>query len=236
MRHLIMLAFAVVAPFHAAAQDAALPSVDKLLERYVAASGGAAVQKITSRSMTGSIDVPTYSLSGTFEQYTKTPGRQVNISDLSGFGKTIQCSDGKAGWAADPQQGVREMSAAELALFQRGADLQSPLHVRNHYKKMAVTGKSKVGDRDAYVVEARPPEGGFEKLYFDIHTGLLIRMERPDQTGGSVVTLDDFRDVDGVKVPFTIHQDSGQAEVLIRIHQVKHNLPIDDAKFAKPSA
>ncbi len=54
MRHLIMLAFAVAASFQAAAQTAALPSVDKLLEKYVAASGGAAVQKITSRVMTGS--------------------------------------------------------------------------------------------------------------------------------------------------------------------------------------
>ena len=236
MRHLIMLAFAVAASFQAAAQDTALPSVDKLLEKYVAASGGAAVQRITSRIMTGSIDVLTYGLTGTFEQYTKAPGRQVNISDLSGFGKVIQCSDGKTGWATDPQQGVRQMSPAELALFRRGADLQSPLHVANHYKKMAVTGKTKVADRDAYVVEAQPPESGLEKLYFDTRTGLLIRVERPDQTGGTVVTFEDFKEVDGVQIPLTIHQDGGQAEVLIKIREVKHNLPIDDAKFAKPAA
>ena len=236
MRHLIMLAFAVAAPFQAAAQDAALPSAEKLLERYAAASGGAAVQKINSRVMAGSIEVLTYGLTGTFEQYTKAPGRQVSISDLSGFGKVIQCSDGRNGWAADPQQGVREMGAAELALFLRGADLQSPLHVGKQYKKMAVTGKSKVGDRDAWVVEAQPPEGGPEKLHFDTRSGLLIRMERPDQTGGSVVTFDDFREVDGVKIPLTIHQDGGQAEVLIKIREVKHNVPIEDSKFGKPAA
>jgi outer membrane lipoprotein-sorting protein len=236
MRHLITLAFAVAAPFQAAAQDAALPSVDKLLEKYAAASGGAAVQKINSRVMTGSIEVLTYGLNGSFEQYTKARGRQVNISDLSGFGKVIQCSDGKTGWAADPQQGVREMSAAELAVFERGADLQGPLHVGNHYKKMAVTGKGKVGDRDAYVVEAQPPEGGPEKLYFDTRTGLLIRVERPDQTGGTVVTFEDFREVDGVKIPLTIHQDGGQAEVVIKIHEVRQNVAIEDSKFGKPAA
>ena len=236
MRHLIVLAFAVAAPFQAAAQDTALPTVDKLLEKYIAASGGAAVQKITSRITTGSVDVLTYGFTGTFEQYTKAPGRQVNISDLSGFGKVIQCSDGKTGWASDPQQGLRQMGAAELAVFLRGADLQSPLHLKNHYKKMAVTGKTKVGDRDAWVVEAQPPEGGPEKLYFDIRTGLLIRVERPDQTGGSVITFDDFKEVDGVKVPLTIHQDGGQADVLIKIHDVKQNVPINDARFAKPAA
>ncbi|HEY1203213.1 MAG: hypothetical protein ABSH46_16160 [Bryobacteraceae bacterium] len=236
MRHLIMLAFAVAAPFQAAAQEAALPSVDKVLEKYAAAAGGAAVQKVTSRVMTGSIDVLTFGLSGTFEQYTKTPNRQVNISDLSGFGKVIQSSDGKTGWATDPQQGLREMDAAELALFQRGADLQGPLHVRNSYRKMAVTGKGKVGERDAYVVEAQPSEGGPEKLHFDTQTGLLIRLERPNSTGGSISTFDDFKEVDGVKIPLTIHLDTGQAEVLIKIHEVKQNVAIDDAKFAKPAA
>ena len=235
MRYLVMLGFAIAAPFQAAAQDAALPSVDKLLEKYIAASGGAAVQKITSRISTGSIDVLTYGLTGTFEQYTKA-GRQVDISDLSGFGKVIQCSDGKNGWAYDPQQGLRQMSAAELAIFLRGADLQSPLHLRTRYRKMAVSGNAKVGDRDAWVVEGQPPEGGPEKLYFEIRTGLLIRMERPDQTGGTVLTFEDFREVDGVKIPLTIHQDGGQAEVLIKIREVRHNVPIDDARFAKPAA
>jgi hypothetical protein len=37
-------------------------------------------------------------------------------------------------------------------------------------------------------------------------------------------------------VPFTIHQDGGQADVLIKIREVKHNLPIDDAKFSRPAA
>ena len=225
MRHLIVLAFAVAAPFQAAAQDTALPTVDKLLEKYIAASGGAAVQKITSRITTGSVDVLTYGFTGTFEQYTKAPGRQVNISDLSGFGKVIQCSDGKTGWASDPQQGLRQMGAAELAVFLRGADLQSPLHLKNHYKKMAVTGKTKVGDRDAWVVEAQPPEGGPEKLYFDM-TGEEPHIPLPVK----------FKEVDGVKIPLTIHQDGGQAEVLIKIREVRHNVPIDDAKFAKPAA
>ncbi len=236
MRHLIMLAFAVAAPFQAAAQETGLPSVDNVLEKYVAAASGAAVQKVTSRVMTGSIDVVTFGLSGTFEQYTKAPNRQVNISDLSGFGKVIQCSDGKTGWAADPQQGLREMGAAELALFQRGADLQNVFHVKNHYRKMAVAGKSKVGERDAYVVEAQPPEGAPEKLYFDTRTGLLIRADRADQTGRATTWFEDFKEVDGVQIPLTIHQDTGPTEVPIKIHEVKQNVAIDDAKFAKPAA
>jgi hypothetical protein len=42
--------------------------------------------------------------------------------------------------------------------------------------------------------------------------------------------------VDGVKIPLTIHQDTGQAEVVIKIREVKQNAAIDDAKFTKPAA
>jgi len=236
MRYSIMLALLAAAPFQVPAQEAALPTVDQVLAKYVAASGGNGARKVTSRVMTGTIDVLTFGLSGSFEQYTKAPNRQITVSDLAGFGKVIQCTDGKSGWASDPQQGVREMTPEELSRSRRSADLESGLHLQDQYKKMAVIGKSKVGEREAYLVEAQPAEGGPEKLYFDTQTGLLIQIERPDATGGSITTLDDFRDVNGVKIPFSIYQDTGQAEVQIKIQQVKQNVPIDDARFARPAA
>src|SRR5271169_6919780 len=47
---IVMFALAAVAPFTAAAQDAALPSADQLLDKYIAAVGGKdAIQKVNSR-------------------------------------------------------------------------------------------------------------------------------------------------------------------------------------------
>ncbi len=66
-------------------------------------------------------------------------------------------------------------------------------------------------------------------------TGLLIRVERPDTTGGAITTFDNFKEVDGVKIPLTIHQDTGQMEAPIQIHEIKQNVAIDAAKFARPS-
>ena len=43
--------------------------------------------------------------------------------------------------------------------------------------------------------------------------------------------LEDYKDVDGVKLPFTIRQVTPQFTITIKIEDVKTNVPIDDAKF-----
>jgi outer membrane lipoprotein-sorting protein len=232
----VMLALAVVVP--AVAQETALPSADQVLDKYVAATGGKeAIEKVTSRVSKGTMDVVTFGASGTFEQYAKEPGKVVTISDFPGFGTVIQCYDGKAAWMSDPQQGFRELSGPETAVYKRSADLQAALHMKDQYKKLTVTGKAKVGEREAYVMEAQPAEGDAEKYYFDTESGLLTRMDMPSPQGSGTVTLqfEDFKDVDGVKIPCTIHQDTPEISLLIKIEDVKQNVPIDDAKFSKPA-
>jgi photosynthetic reaction center cytochrome c subunit len=46
----------------------------------------------------------------------------------------------------------------------------------------------------------------------------------------------DYRDIDGVKIPYkwTLARPSGR--FTIEVSEVKQNVPVDDAKFAKPAA
>jgi outer membrane lipoprotein-sorting protein len=231
-----MLALAAVASCQAPAPVAALPSVDQVLDKFVAAEGGKdAIQKVTTRASKGTIDVLTFGASGTFEQFVKSPDKTVTTSDFPGFGTVIQCYDGKTGWATDPQSGMRDMNPGELSGAKRTADLHSSLHMKEQYKKLAVTAKGKVGERDAYILEGQRGEGT-EKLYFDAETGLLSRMDVPmDQGGTATVTLEDYKDVDGLKIPFAIHQDLPEISLLIKLTEVKNNVPVDDAKFNKPA-
>jgi hypothetical protein len=39
-----------------------------------------------------------------------------------------------------------------------------------------------------------------------------------------------------VKIPSTVHQDTPEMSLLIKMEDVKQNVPIDDSKFAKPAA
>jgi zinc protease len=122
----------------------------------------------------------------------------------------------------------------------READLHGELKYKQTYPKMEVKGKEKVGDKEAYLIEATPATGSPVKLYFDAQTWMLIRRDEMADTpqGKFPITsnFEDFREVDGVKIFFTLRQELPQAAIVVKITEVKHNVPIDDAKFNKPSA
>lgn len=104
---------------------------------------------------------------------------------------------------------------------------------------MALSGKTKVGDRDAFIVEATSGDGAAEKLYFDSQSGLLVRrdFERVTLDDGIIlfeVDYEDFKDVEGVKVPFTVIRKTPDYALSYRFSEITFNVPIDDGKFAKP--
>jgi hypothetical protein len=49
-----------------------------------------------------------------------------------------------------------------------------------------------------------------------------------------VNVFEDFRDVEGVKRPFTIRQTSPDFDYVIKFTEIKSNVPVDDSKFEKP--
>lgn len=213
-----------------------LPSVDKVFDAYIQAEGGkAALEKVNSRLMKGTIEVPTFGASGTFTQWAKAPDKLFNESVFEGYGTVTQAYDGKTAWMDSPDQPMHDMTGTGAMLFQRSADFHRSAHLKSEYKKAAVTGKAKVGQRDAWLVEAEPNQGGPEKLYFDVENGLLLRTELPGDNGQMVVTLEDYKEVDGVKVPHTIKQDNPELSVVVKVQSVQHNVDIADAKFSKPA-
>ncbi|MEK6321482.1 MAG: hypothetical protein AABN33_07345 [Acidobacteriota bacterium] len=222
-------------------KPAALPTVDQILDKYVQAIGGkAAIEKQTSRVSKGSFEIPAVGASGTAEIFEKAPNKTVAIINIPGFGVVQEGFDGKMAWAQDPQSGLREKAGAELGAAKLDSEFHKPIRIKQLYPKIVVKGKDKVGDKDVYVVEATPAESSAETWYFDTQSGLLLRQdsERESPQGKQAVQsfLEDYKDVDGVKLPFSIRQVTPQFTITIKIEDVKSNVPIDDAKFKKPAA
>jgi hypothetical protein len=98
-----------------------------------------------------------------------------------------------------------------------------------------------MNDRGVNVLDAVRSDGKSERLYFDIESGLLRRRISylrtliaaiPQQTD-----FEDYRDVDGLKVPFTItmaYVDAGSQPIVRRFSEIKLNVPIPESKFEKP--
>ena len=50
------------------------------------------------------------------------------------------------------------------------------------------------------------------------------------------MALSDFRDVDGIKVPFKLVGSSSVQTFTVVVTKVEHNVNVDPARFAKPAA
>jgi len=217
-----------------------MPTIDQILDKFVQALGGkAAVEKLNSRVSKGSFEIPAMGAGGPIEMYAKAPNKNLVIINIAGFGVVQQGFNGTVAWAQEPTGGLRELSGPELVAAKRDAEFYADIKFKEMYSKMTVKEKTKVGDKDAYLVEAVPTEGAVQKLYFDAQTGLVLRQDREaDTPQGKMpieVYLEDYRVVDGVKLPFTVKQVTPAFSFTIKLDEIKHNVPVDDAKFNKPS-
>lgn len=231
-----------------AAQDsAALPTVDQLLDKYVAAIGGrAAIEKVTTRMMKGTLELPATGdagsiVPGTIEVYQKAPNKRVATVVIPGNGTDLRGYNGAAGWFVDPDEGPKDLSGPDLDAIKVEARFNREIRLKELFPKMTVAGRATVGNSEAYVVNAPQADGSLEKLYFDAQSGLLVRddapVEIPDEGQTTQVSLlEDYRDVDGVKLPFTIRRTRPDGDSAVKFTEIKNNVAIDDAKFEKPKA
>lgn len=224
----------------AAKPDEKLPAPEMLYDKYLKAlGGGAALDKFKSRVMRGSLEIVPMGVKGTFETTQKVPQMSLTTMNLAGLGVIQQGYDGTVGWSKDPFTGLRELKGGELSMVQRAA-LINPGNWRQSYTSMKTTGRSKVGEREVYVVEGASATDTPDKLYFDVQTGLLLRtdavVEGPQGRVVSETTLDDYREVDGVKVAHSIRSVLGAATIVMRVEEVKHDVALDDKSFAKPTS
>ena len=99
----------------------------------------------------------------------------------------------------------------------------------------------KIDGREMWVVVRSTPETTL-KYYFDVETGLLQRrlaiyhgavLPIPEQTD-----FEDYRDVDGVKLPFIIRRSAIDTydSWTRTFAEIKRNVAVDDVLFAPPAA
>ncbi|HEV2708433.1 MAG TPA: hypothetical protein VGV59_21135 [Pyrinomonadaceae bacterium] len=126
--------------------------------------------------------------------------------------------------------------------------------------KFEAKGTKKVAGRQAYAVQVKPRKGSAMKLYFDAENFMWVRTDYGRTTiskqmgsftnaienqAGNDLTVDfyietsDFRDVDGIKLPFKFVQvftspflrQSAVVNVTGTIREYQHNVQIDPKMF-----
>src|SRR5206468_12054914 len=98
---------------------------------------------------------------------------------------------------------------------------------------------SEIAGRSVNVLQGTGAGGAVATLYFDEQSGLLTRVVRyANSVMGRVPTqidFEDYREVAGVKIPFKWSFAWLSGRDVYELSEVQPNVPIDAAKFSKPT-
>nr|HEV7953192.1 c-type cytochrome [Candidatus Acidoferrales bacterium] len=225
-------------PAPAAAAPATPPTADQLLAKYIDAIGGAAaVSKITTRVEKGNTILGENKTP--IDLYMKAPNMRYSVTHGTN-GDSITAFDGTAGWQGGGRGGPRSMAPIDSMSAMVDAALAFPTNIKSLFPQMRVR-TDKIGDKEYYMIAGRGPGTPSQvRMYFDEQTGLLTRVIRYNDAGLGVmpvqVDYSDYRDADGIKIPFRWTLSRPNGRFTIQVDSVQQNVPVDDSKFAKPAA
>jgi hypothetical protein len=221
--------------------ETALPAAEQILAKYFAAIGGNdAVAKLKTTVMKGKIERSEGRVSEI--EVTLKDADKYLITQTSPQGAVTLGVNGETAWFKRGT-GWRRLTGRTLEGSRRAAVLYyAPIKVSAPPAKMKVIGTEKIGNREAYVVSLVVDPDTTTKFFFDTQTGLLLRhltltrtmlAPLPEQ-----VDYEDYRDVDGIKLPFTVRTSdtATYATSTYRYTEIKHNVTVSDDIFNLPAA
>ncbi|MGH9253221.1 MAG: photosynthetic reaction center cytochrome c subunit family protein [Vicinamibacterales bacterium] len=218
------------------------PAADQVLDRFIAAIGGAQrVAALTSFAAKGTYIGFDDADKAPMEMFARAPGRRATIvHGLSG--ETIATFDGRNGWIAAPPTDrpvpLLTLTGQELEGVRLEAQLLFPSRIKESLTRWRVGVPALLDDREVRVVQGNTAGGGVATLCFDAETGLLVRLVRyANSPVGRLVTrvdYDDYRDVAGVRMPFrwTVRWLSGRSTY--ELTEVQPNVQVAETRFARP--
>jgi hypothetical protein len=215
--------------------QSSLPPVDQVLDKYLAAAGGAAaLENIKTRVQKGTIDAfgKTYPI----EIYSEAPEKRVSLTHPP-TGTSVTAFNGEVGWLSMPG-GFHAMTAAEGEAARIDAELRFAARLRELYVDFEVRPGELVGERPTYLVVAKAPSKPTLNLFFDQENGLLLRLIRLAETplGQNPTQIDysDYRQVDDVRIPYRWMLARPSGAFTIQVESVLQNVPVDEKLFVMP--
>lgn len=242
-----------------------LAAPGSILDKYIEASGGAQrLAGLTSFVGKGtSVGFGGFGGGGDVEIDAKVPDQRSTIilfKAETGRGDQIRSYNGRTGWVRTPLNvlGEFQLSGGDLDGARFDAQLSFPGQIKQILTNLKTGPPTSIMDlpgpssqtslqqdlalgqsHECDVVQGTGPRGLLVTLYFDRQNGLLLRELRYGSSPiGRVPTQIDYgnyRDVNGIKLPFRITYAWLDGRDSIELTDIKTNVPIDEAKFGRPA-
>jgi outer membrane lipoprotein-sorting protein len=228
--------FAVVAALLAsiAVAISAQTAVDELIAKNLAAKGG--LEKLKSiQSMKQISKMITQGKEATVTVYSKRPNLQRQEMKIAG--QTITNGfDGEVSWILNPLSGMTRpivVTGPQADVIREQAVFDGPLvDYKARGSKVLLNGVETLGDRKVQHLQVIDRSQQTQHIYLDAETNLETRIVSTLDNHKFEQELSDYRDVEGVRFPFTIKMlVDGVLQSEITVQSVEFNVKIDDAMF-----
>lgn len=214
--------------FDANANPVAKPTVQKVdanvtvasvVDKYINAIGGKAnLSKVNSYTTNASMSMQGQNLD--FKIVKAQGGKELQTVSAGGMTVQKQVFDGKTGYSEQMGQKV-EMTKEEIADNLKNTELFEELgFAKSADYKLA--GIEKINGEDSYAIKS-----GDKAYYYSVKTGLKTgeteTVSAQGQTFTVPTTFADYKDVSGVKMPYTITVNQMGMEMVMKVKSYEIN-------------
>ncbi|HXD23424.1 MAG TPA: hypothetical protein VN613_08695 [Gemmatimonadaceae bacterium] len=229
---------ALAAPLQGARAQA-LPSASSLLQKHDAAVGGrAAMEKHTSVHEVISATIAAANLTGSIESFHAKPNLYLLKTTFAGT-DALTGFDGKTAWAVAPGQGAQLMDSASAAALKDQADFLGDYYDPARVKSAETMEVADFEGQRCYKVKIIHKDNTEAIVYLDSATGLRAGQTQSSKMNGQefpvTLTMSDYKDFGGVKIPTKRVQKLPMAEIVMEIQSVEFD-KVDPSTFALPDA
>ncbi len=223
------------------AQDATELTGKEILAKHVEAVGGADRLKQTKSTVTeGHFEMVEAGIKAPLKITFAEPQKALFEIEFPGMGTILKGTDGDITWEENAMSGPRIIEGVEREQFLREADPLADLTPDKYFKSIENLGIKKIADRDCYEVKFTSKSDNIETRYYDAESFLLAQVEQVQETPMGQVnvtsTPSDYRDVDGMKVPFEVEISMMNQKQSLRFESVKFNADVPEGTFDLPES
>ena len=213
------------------AQDAS-----KVIDQFVKAAGGRkALTRIQNLTLDGTTRGSADQQPGTYTFIVKIPNRYY--TEWRSGGKTmIEAYNGKSAWHQSEGGDLATFLGPEAVQIEAASQYYNARFLTLSKKKIAATlkGSATIAGRAATQVELTFPTGATWEVYFDQQTH-LIDAEKATIAGiPREIYYDDYRVVDGVKVPYRFEIRRGSETFTVNVTRAAINGTVGERVFDFP--
>jgi hypothetical protein len=222
-------------------EPASRRSVKAILDDYAQAIGGAqALGRHKNLYVKREIKVKGMGVGGTEERWSTAAGQMLSVTTLPGIGVVKQGADGRQRWSQDPINGLRILKGAEDEQARIEGTWNADVKLLKLYKNVRVVPRPDGAPKDDpfECLELQPALGKPAIACFDARSHLRAFQQGKQATPQGEVPysarLSDWREVEGVKLPFREETTAGPMTVEARTSEVKFNQKLGPTFFRLP--